>query len=69
MEFGFFRGLPDHLQLLDILGQVVFMVDVILQFFVAYTDTNVEDMVYSRNLIALRSVFIFQNEFSLQIPS
>ncbi|PWA84897.1 Ankyrin repeat-containing protein [Artemisia annua] len=54
MEFGFFRGLPDHLQLLDILGQVVFVVDVILQFFVAYTDTNVEDMVYSRNLIALR---------------
>ncbi|GJX09724.1 ankyrin repeat-containing protein [Tanacetum coccineum] len=53
MEFGFFRGLPEHLRLLDILGQVAFFIDVFLQFFVAYMDTE-ENMIYSRNLIALR---------------
>ncbi|KAK6127426.1 hypothetical protein DH2020_038815 [Rehmannia glutinosa] len=54
MEFGFFRGLPKNLFVLDIVGQVAFLVDIILQFFVAYRDSHSYKMVYNHNLIALR---------------
>ncbi|KAL0463277.1 UNVERIFIED_CONTAM: Potassium channel SKOR [Sesamum latifolium] len=54
MEFGFFRGLPKNLFFLDIAGQVAFLVDIILQFFVTYRDSHSYKMIYNRNLIALR---------------
>ncbi|KAL8550133.1 hypothetical protein ACS0TY_008818 [Phlomoides rotata] len=54
MEFGFFRGLPTNLFLLDIAGQVAFLVDIALQFFVTYRDKDSYKMIYKRNSIALR---------------
>ncbi|XP_020552116.1 potassium channel SKOR [Sesamum indicum] len=54
MEFGFFRGLPKNLIFLDIAGQVAFLLDIILQFFVIYRDSHSYKMVYNRNLIARR---------------
>ncbi|KAH6837532.1 STELAR K+ outward rectifier [Perilla frutescens var. hirtella] len=54
MEFGFFRGLPENLFFLDIAGQVAFLLDIILQFFVAYRDSHSYKMIHKRNPIALR---------------
>ncbi|KAF7813477.1 potassium channel SKOR-like [Senna tora] len=54
MEFGFFRGLPEEIFLLDIAGQLAFLVDIIVRFFVAYRDTHSYCMVYNRNQIAMR---------------
>lgn len=54
MEFGFFRGLPENLFILDIIGQIAFLVDIVLQFFVAYRDSQTYRMVYKRTPIALR---------------
>ncbi|KAJ4960497.1 hypothetical protein NE237_020407 [Protea cynaroides] len=53
-EFGFFRGLPEHLFLLDIAGQVAFLVDIVIEFFLAYRDTQTYRIVYDRKRIALR---------------
>ncbi|XP_031115860.1 potassium channel SKOR-like [Ipomoea triloba] len=53
-EFGFFRGLPEKLFFLDICGQIVFLVDIVVQFFVAYRDSQTYRMVYKRSPIALR---------------
>ncbi|PKA57201.1 Potassium channel KOR2 [Apostasia shenzhenica] len=52
VEFGFFRGLPRHLAELDSM-QIVFLIEVILQFFVAYRDAHTYKMVYKRNSITL----------------
>jgi potassium channel len=54
MEFGFFRGLPENLFILDIVGQIAFLVDIVLQFFVAYRDSQTYRMVCNRTPIALR---------------
>ncbi|CAK8538056.1 unnamed protein product [Lathyrus sativus] len=54
MEFGFFRGLPEDLFILDIIGQIAFLVDIVLRFFVAYRDSQTYRMVYSRAPIAMR---------------
>ncbi|CAN1184232.1 Potassium channel SKOR [Linum perenne] len=54
LEFGFFRGLPENLFLLDIAGQFAFLVDIVVRFFVAYRDTHSYRLVYNRKLIALR---------------
>ncbi|XP_020090467.1 potassium channel KOR1-like isoform X2 [Ananas comosus] len=62
MEFGFFRGLPKNLLFLDVVGQLTFLVDIALQFFVAYRDPHTYLIVYSPASIALRyckSNFIF----------
>jgi hypothetical protein len=56
-EFGFFRGLKEKLFVLDIVGQVAFLVDIVLHFFLAYRDTQTYRMVYKRTPIALRFVF------------
>ncbi|XP_019177376.1 PREDICTED: potassium channel SKOR-like [Ipomoea nil] len=53
-EFGFFRGLPEKLFFLDICGQIVFLVDIVVQFCVAYRDRQTYRMVYKRSSIALR---------------
>ncbi|GKV00222.1 hypothetical protein SLEP1_g12955 [Rubroshorea leprosula] len=53
-EFGFFRGLPENLFALDIAGQIAFLLDIVLQFFLAYRDSQTYRMVYNRNQIALR---------------
>lgn len=54
MEFGFFRGLPEDLVFLDIAGQIAFLIDIVLQFFLAYRDAHTYRMVYKRTSIALR---------------
>ncbi|XP_057972107.1 potassium channel SKOR-like isoform X2 [Malania oleifera] len=54
LEFGFFRGLPENLLFLDIAGQIAFFVDIFLQFFVAYRDSQTYRMVHKRKLIAVR---------------
>ncbi|CAL5189896.1 unnamed protein product [Lathyrus oleraceus] len=54
MEFGFFRGLQENLFILDIIGQIAFLLDIVLQFFVAYRDSQTYHMVYRRTPIALR---------------
>ncbi|KAI5434670.1 hypothetical protein KIW84_021484, partial [Lathyrus oleraceus] len=54
LEFGFFRGLPENLFILDITGQLAFLVDIVLRFFVAYRDSQTYRMVYSRAPIAMR---------------
>ncbi|GER27272.1 potassium channel SKOR family protein [Striga asiatica] len=54
MEFGFFTGLPKNLFVLDIVGQVAFLVDIVLQFFLPYRDSHSYKMVYKRKLISLR---------------
>ncbi|KAL1540741.1 potassium channel SKOR-like isoform X2 [Salvia divinorum] len=56
LEFGFFRGLPENLFILDIVGQVAFLLDIILQFFVAYRDSHSYKMIYKRNPIAQRYI-------------
>ncbi|KAG6777349.1 hypothetical protein POTOM_017170 [Populus tomentosa] len=54
MEFGFFRGLPENLFIMDIVGQVAFLLDIVLQFFVAYRDSQTYRMIFKRSPIALR---------------
>ncbi|XP_007023146.2 PREDICTED: potassium channel SKOR [Theobroma cacao] len=54
MEFGFFRGLPENLFILDIAGQVAFLLDIVLQFFLAYRDSQTYRMIYKRTSIAIR---------------
>lgn len=56
MEFGFFRGLPGKLFWLDFCGQIAFLIDIVLQFFVAYRDDHTYRMVYKPSSIALRSI-------------
>ncbi|GAB2224818.1 hypothetical protein Drorol1_Dr00005595 [Drosera rotundifolia] len=53
-EFGFFRGMPDDLIVLDIAGQIAFLIDIVLRFFVAYRDSQTYRMVYQHSSIALR---------------
>ncbi|XVE89333.1 hypothetical protein DITRI_Ditri19aG0193600 [Diplodiscus trichospermus] len=54
MEFGFFRGLPENLFILDIAGQAAFLVDIVLHFFLAYRDSQTYRMVYKQSSIAIR---------------
>ncbi|KAJ7975285.1 putative Potassium channel SKOR [Quillaja saponaria] len=54
LEFGFFRGLKENLFLLDIAGQIAFLFDIVIHFFVAYRDAHSHCMVYNRNQIAKR---------------
>ncbi|GMI92012.1 STELAR K+ outward rectifier [Hibiscus trionum] len=54
LEFGFFRGLPENLFILDIAGQVAFLLDIILRFFLAYRDPQTYRMVYKPTSIAIR---------------
>ncbi|XAR58128.1 hypothetical protein NMG60_11026523 [Bertholletia excelsa] len=54
MEFGFFQGLHKKLFLLDSAGQVAFLLDITVQFLVAYRDEQTYKMVYKRSSIALR---------------
>ncbi|KAJ8625392.1 hypothetical protein MRB53_033922 [Persea americana] len=55
LEFAFFRGLPGHLRNLEGV-QIVFLADVIIQFFVAYRDLHTYKMIYDRKSIAMRYV-------------
>lgn len=54
MEFGFFRGLPENLFVLDIVGQIAFLVDIVLQFFVAFRDGQTYRTDYKPTHIAIR---------------
>ena len=56
LEFGFFRGLPENLFLLDIAGQFAFLIDIVVRFFVAYRDSHSYRLVSNRKLIALRYI-------------
>jgi len=53
-EFGFFRGLPKHLWALDIAAQVVFLIDIFVQFFLSYRDSHTYTMIYDHRRIAVR---------------
>ncbi|KAK4351143.1 hypothetical protein RND71_030456 [Anisodus tanguticus] len=53
-DFGFFRGLPENLFLLDIAGQIAFLIDIVVLFFVTYRDAHFYCMVYDRKLIVIR---------------
>ena len=46
LKFGFFRGLPEDLFLLDIASQFAFLIDIVVHFFVAYRDFHSHGMVY-----------------------
>nr|XP_010905454.2 potassium channel KOR1 [Elaeis guineensis] len=62
IEFGFFRGLPNNLFWLDFAGQVAFLVDIFVQFLVAYRDSHTYRMIYEPTSIAVRyakSSFVF----------
>ncbi|CAN6214376.1 unnamed protein product [Urochloa humidicola] len=62
LEFGFFRGLPRKLFFLDIAGQIAFLIDIVVKFFVAYRDPDTYRIVYDPTAIALRyckSSFVF----------
>ena len=59
MEFGFFNGLPENLFVLDIVGQVAFLLDIVLQFFVGYRDKQTYRMVYQRPAIAFRCFIVW----------
>ena len=54
MEFWFFRGLPKDLVFLDIASQIVFLIDIVIQFFLTYRDTHAYRMVCKCTSIALR---------------
>ncbi|XP_017242282.2 potassium channel SKOR isoform X1 [Daucus carota subsp. sativus] len=54
LEFGFFRGLPENLFLLDIAGQLAFLIDIVIHFFVAYWDSHSHSLVFNHNRIAIR---------------
>ncbi|VVB09090.1 unnamed protein product [Arabis nemorensis] len=54
MEFGFFRGLPENLFILDIVGQIAFLVDIVLLFFVAFRDSQTYRTDYKPTHIAVR---------------
>ncbi|KAK8494265.1 hypothetical protein V6N13_138578 [Hibiscus sabdariffa] len=54
LEFGFFRGLPENLFILDIAGQLAFLLDIILHFFLAYRDAQTYRMVHKPTSIAIR---------------
>ncbi|KAI5063905.1 hypothetical protein GOP47_0020575 [Adiantum capillus-veneris] len=54
IEFGFFRGLPTHLWWIDQIGQIMFMVDIAVNFFVAYKDFHTYKWVVNHRSISLR---------------
>ncbi|KAG6510401.1 hypothetical protein ZIOFF_028411 [Zingiber officinale] len=53
LEFGFFRGLSEQLEGLDC-AQIIFLVDIVIQFFVPYRDLETYKMISHRRKIALR---------------
>ncbi|KAJ0719404.1 putative cyclic nucleotide-binding domain, potassium channel, voltage-dependent, EAG/ELK/ERG [Helianthus annuus] len=54
LEFGFFRGLPEKLFLLDSAGQLAFFIDIFLHFFLAFKDPHSHRLVSNHNQIAIR---------------
>lgn len=64
LQFGFYRGLPLYMSLMDLTVQVVFIADMVVQFFLAYRDMKTYKMVYERSSIALRYA---KNSFILDI--
>ncbi|KAL2898579.1 Potassium channel SKOR [Bienertia sinuspersici] len=66
LEFGFFRGLPENLFILDIAGQVAFLFDIVLLFFVGYRDQQTYRMVHQRPAIAYRLCRVRKITYYLQ---
>ncbi|KAK1263757.1 Potassium channel KOR1 [Acorus gramineus] len=60
LEFGFFRGLPKNLFLLDFAGQLAFLADIVLHFRLAYRDSHTYRMVDQPSLIARRDIDIWK---------
>ena len=54
IEFGFFRGLPAHLWWIDQASQLIFMVDIFVNFFVAFKDRHTYKWIMDHRTIALR---------------
>ncbi|KAK1310313.1 Potassium channel KOR2 [Acorus calamus] len=53
LEFGFFKGLPDHMTNLECI-QFIFFADLVLQFLIAYRDPHTYKIVHNKKSIALR---------------
>ncbi|WOG93600.1 hypothetical protein DCAR_0312886 [Daucus carota subsp. sativus] len=49
-------SLPENLFLLDIAGQLAFLIDIVIHFFVAYWDSHSHSLVFNHNRIAIRSL-------------
>ncbi|KAK1313076.1 Potassium channel KOR1 [Acorus calamus] len=60
LEFGFFRGLPKKIFLLDFAGQLAFLADIVLHFRLAYRDSHTYRMVDQPSLIARRDIDIWK---------
>lgn len=56
LEYGFYRGLPKKLFILDIVGQIAFFIDILLLFFVPFRDKQTYRLVCKRSSIALRYI-------------
>ncbi|XP_024521068.1 potassium channel KOR2-like [Selaginella moellendorffii] len=54
MEFGFFRGLPWRVGVFDMVVQVIFLADIVINFFVAYKDSHTYKTITDHKKIALR---------------
>ncbi|XP_031491060.1 potassium channel KOR2-like isoform X2 [Nymphaea colorata] len=53
LEFGFFRGLPYQVMMLDANAQFIFLADVVLRCFLAYRDPHTYRLVHHRRSIVL----------------
>jgi hypothetical protein len=62
-EFGFFRGLPQNLWITDIAVQFIFVADMVLRFFTAYTDRETYRLIVDHRSIAkrYRAYLLFRN--------
>lgn len=54
LEFGFFRGLPRVLWIVDLSVQIIFLADIVLRFFTAYMDPETYRLVTDHRSIAIR---------------
>ncbi|CAM6127017.1 unnamed protein product [Calypogeia fissa] len=64
LEFGFFRGLPSELWIVDLSVQFVFFADMVIRFFTAYIDKETYKIVADHRSIAIRYL---KSEFFLDL--
>ncbi|CAM6092005.1 unnamed protein product [Calypogeia fissa] len=64
LEFGFFRGLPRTLWIVDLSVQAVFLADMVVRFFTAYRDPETYRLVADHRSIAIR---YFKSDFILDL--
>ncbi|CAM6093428.1 unnamed protein product [Calypogeia fissa] len=64
LQFGFFRGLPSDLWIVDLSVQIVFFADMVIRFFTANTDKETYKLVADHRSIAIRYL---KSEFFLDL--